>query len=75
MNIYFLGMCISMAIYIMVGAWVSRRIRTAEDYYVAGRRAPAFLIAGSLIASYTSTGMFMGDASTFFQGAFAPMII
>lgn len=75
MNIYFLGMCISMAIYIMVGAWVSRKIRTTEDYYVAGRRAPAFLIAGSLIASYTSTGMFMGDASTFFQGAFTPMII
>lgn len=75
MNIYFLGMCVSFAVYVIIGVIVSRRIRGVEDYYVAGRRAPVLLISGSLIASYTSTGMFMGDAAQFYGGTFTSMII
>lgn len=63
MNIYFIGMCIAMVIYLAVGFVVSKKVKTANEFYVAGRRAPVILIAGSLIASYTSTGMFMGDAA------------
>ena len=75
MNIYFIGMCISMIIYILIGVLVSRGVKDANDYYVAGRRAPALLIAGSLIASYTSTGMFMGDAAQCYDGAFTSIIL
>ena len=75
MNIYFIGMCVAMVIYIAIGAVISRKVKNAEDFYVAGRRAPVFLIAGSMIASYTSTGMFMGDAAQCYDGAFAPIII
>jgi len=64
-----------MVIYIAIGAVISRKVKNAEDFYVAGRRAPVFLIAGSMIASYTSTGMFMGDAAQCYDGAFAPIII
>ena len=75
MNIYFVGMCISMVIYILIGLFVSRGVKDANDYYVAGRRAPVLLIAGSLIASYTSTGMFMGDAAQCYDGAFTSIIL
>lgn len=75
MNVYFLGMCISMVIYVLIGIFVSRGVKDANDYYVAGRRAPVLLIAGSLIASYTSTGMFMGDAAQCYEGAFASIIL
>lgn len=75
MNIYFLGMCISMVVYLLIGYFVSRKVKDANDYYVAGRRAPVLLIAGSLIASYTSTGMFMGDAAQCYDGAFSSIII
>ncbi len=75
MNIYFIGMCISMVIYVLIGVFVSRGVRDANDYYVAGRRAPVLLIAGSLIASYTSTGMFMGDAAQCYDGAFTSIIL
>lgn len=68
MNIYFTGMCIAMAIYLIVGVVVSKKVKTANDFYVAGRQAPVILIAGSLIASYTSTGMFMGDAAQCYEG-------
>lgn len=75
MNIYFIGMMISLAVYIIIGIAVSRKVKSVDDYYVAGRRAPVFLIAGSLIASYTSTGMFMGDAAQCYDGAFSSIIL
>ena len=75
MNVYFIGMCISFAVYIAIGLYVSRRVKSVEDYYVAGRRAPLILIAGSMIASYTSTGLFMGDAAKSYDGAFSSMVI
>lgn len=74
-NIYFIGMCVSMVIYVIIGFVVSKSVKNAEDFYVAGRRAPVFLIAGSMIASYTSTGMFMGDAAQCYEGAFSPIIL
>lgn len=75
MNIYFYGMCVSMIVYIIIGIVVSRKVKDANDFYVAGRNAPVLLIAGSMIASYTSTGMFMGDAAQCYDGAFSSIII
>lgn len=62
MNIYLIGMIIAMLLFLTVSKIVSKKVQNAEDFYVAGRQAPVLLIAGSLIASYSSTGMFMGDA-------------
>ena len=75
MNIYLIGMIISMVVFAVIGAVISRKIRNAEDFYVAGRNAPVILIAGSLIASYSSTGMFMGDAAQCYDGAFSSIIL
>ena len=62
MNVYLIGMIIAMVIFLIIGFVVSKKVQSAEDFYVAGRQAPVILIAGSLVASYSSTGMFMGDA-------------
>ena len=75
MNIYFGGMCVSMILYIVIGIVISRRVKSIDDYYVAGRRAPVFIIAGSLIASYIGTGMFTGDAAMDYLGTFSPVEI
>lgn len=73
--IYIVGMAISFAVYIILGMVISKKVKTADDYYVAGRNAPVFLIVGSMIASYVSTGMFMGDAGEYYGGLFGPMTI
>ena len=73
-NIYFIGMCISMAIYIVIGIIVSRRVKDIDDYYVAGRNAPTFLISGSLIASYVGVALFMGDAAESYSGIFSSIV-
>ena len=75
MNIYVVGIGISFVLYIIFGAIISSRVKNANDFYVAGRKAPVILIAGSMIASYVSTGMFMGDAGEYYSGLFSPMTI
>lgn len=75
MNLYFIGMCIAMAIFLAISYVVSKKIKDANDFYVAGRNAPLVLIAGSMVASYTSTGMFMGDAATCYDGALAAILL
>ena len=75
MNVYLIGMVLSMIVYIIVGILVSRKVKSIDDYYVAGRRAPVVLIAGSLIASYIGTGMFTGDAEMYYLGTFSPIFV
>lgn len=75
MSIYFIGMCVAMVVFLFISKQVSKKVKDANDFYVAGRKAPLFLIAGSMIASYTSTGMFMGDAAEAYEGALAPMLL
>ncbi len=75
MNIYFVGMCIAMLFFLGLSFLISKKVKNAEDFYVAGRKAPLVLIAGSMIASYTSTGMFMGDAAEAYEGALSAMIL
>ncbi len=75
MNIYFLGMLISMILYIVLGVIISNKVKNANDFFVAGRQAPTILIVGSLVASYCSTGLFMGDVGEAYGGFYVPFII
>ena len=75
MNIYATGVAISFILYMIIGAIISSKVRSVNDFYVAGRKAPVVLIVGSMIASYVSTGMFMGDAGEYYSGLFSPMTI
>ena len=75
MNIYFVGMLISMVLYIVLGILISRKVKNVNDFFVAGRRAPTLLIVGSLVASYCSTGLFMGDVGEAYGGFYTPFMI
>lgn len=75
MNVYFVGVLISFAVYLAVGVAVGRKVKDVDDYYVAGRSAPVVLIVGSLVASYMSTGAFLGDVGEMYNGLFMPIII
>jgi len=75
MNVYIIGMIISFTIYILISLIIGRKVKTASDFYVAGRRAPILLIVGSMIASYISTNVFMADAGDYYSGLFSPLTI
>ncbi len=75
MNVFIIGIGVTMVLYLLVGAVISRKVKTANDFYVAGRNAPSFLITGSLVASFIGVGLFMGDVGESYSGFFAPIMV
>ncbi len=45
-----------------LGAWYARRVRTAEDFALAGRKLGAPILIGTLVATWTGTGSLFGNA-------------
>ena len=74
-DIYFWGICITMLVYVVVGMLISRGVKTANDFFVAGRQAPSYLITGSLVASFIGVGLFMGDVGECYSGFFSPIMV
>ena len=66
---YLTGVAAALTAFFVIGLHVGRRVRDTNDYYVAGRRAPVLLVTGSLIASFLSTGAFLGDTGEVYSGA------
>ena len=62
MTVYTLTILLSLLAYVVVGNYVGRKVKGIEDYFVAGRRAPVFLIVGTLVASFLSSNVFIGQA-------------
>ena len=68
MNIYVIGLIVSLIVYFAVGNYAGRKVKHLEDYFVAGRNAPTLLIVGTLVASLMSTNAFMGETGQGYSG-------
>lgn len=68
MNDFLAGMIVSILVYLGVGWYAGRKVKHLDDYYVAGRNAPTFLIVGTLVASFLSTNAFMGEVGMAYRG-------
>lgn len=68
MNIYTIGLLVSIVVYFGVGSYAGRKVKHLEDYFVAGRQAPTLLIVGSLVASFLSTNAFLGETGIAYSG-------
>lgn len=74
MNVYSIGLLVSLAAFFAIGIIAGRMVKDTNDYYVAGRNAPTLLIVGSLIASFLSTGAFLGDTGEVYSGFFMGIV-
>jgi solute:Na+ symporter, SSS family len=52
---------------VVVGWWASRRVKTAADYVVAGKRLPMFMAACALFATWFGSETVMGSSSEFVE--------
>ena len=68
MNSYALGILFSLLIYVVVGNWAGRKVKHLDDYLVAGRQSPTFLILGTLVASAVGTASFLADSGFAYSG-------
>lgn len=75
MNIYFIGVIISIMVYLLVGIWAGRNVKDTNDYYVSGRNGSTILIAGTLFASMLSVTGFMGDQGFCYSGNITTMVL
>ena len=75
MSVYSAGVFIALVAFIVIGIHAGRRVKDINDYYVAGRNAPVILIVGSLVASFLSTGAFLGDTGEVYSGFFMGIMI
>ena len=67
MNIYTTTIFLSIIAYVFVGNFVGRKVKGLEDYFVVSRQAPVLLISGTLVASFLSTGTYMGWAGLVYE--------
>lgn len=75
MNIYAIGVLVSIVIYILIGIYAGKRVKTIEDYYVCGRNATTLFIAGTMFASMLSTNGFMGDTAYCYSGNITTILL
>ena len=58
-----------------LGAWMSRRVRTARDYYLGDRTAPWWAIGVSVVATYVSALSFLGGPAWAYGDGMSALII
>ena len=75
MNVFFLGVIVSIVVYLVVGLLAGRKVKDIDDYYVSGRNAPTILIAGTLFASMLSVNGFMGDQGFCYTGNITTLVL
>ncbi|HHP7241303.1 MAG TPA: sodium:solute symporter [Cyclobacteriaceae bacterium] len=62
-------------ILILIGiiAYKSRKVKTQEDFVVAGRSVPVYLLVGTLICTWIGSGSLFGTAGLSFQKGFSEL--
>ncbi|MBQ7860028.1 MAG: sodium:solute symporter family protein [Faecalibacterium sp.] len=75
MNIFLIGVIVSIVAYLVVGLYAGRAVKDVNDYYVSGRNSPTILIAGTLFASMLSVNGFMGDQGWCYTGNITSLVM
>lgn len=75
MNIFLIGVIVSIVVYMVVGLYAGRSVKGVNDYYVSGRNAPTLLISGTLFASMLSVNGFMGDQGWCYSGNITSLVL
>ena len=63
MNSHLALLLVYSAAQIALGLWIGRLVRTTGDFFVAGRRLPAFLLFATMLAANIGAGSTVGAAS------------
>ncbi len=62
-----------MSVLVAAGAWRSRRVRTGDDFLVAGRRLPARVLVFTLLATWIGSGSLFGGAGLGYRSGFSAL--
>ncbi len=65
-----IGIVIFFSIRLGVGIWASKKVSTAADFIVAGRRLPIYIAGASIMATWFAAETLMGASSSAYQYGF-----
>lgn len=73
MNIYLIAVVTYLVIMALIGVYFAKTsVKNNDDFMVAGRRLPLFVVIGTLLATFVGSGTVVGGASFIYQyGPFA----
>jgi Na+/proline symporter len=60
---------------VLVGAWHARRVRTQEDFAVAGRSLTVPILIGTMLTTWIGTGSLIGNAEKTYQIGIGAIIL
>ena len=58
-----------------VGAYKAKKIKTQEDFAVAGRSLTPWILVGTMLATWMGTGSILGNAGKTYQTGMAALIL
>ncbi len=70
-NPYLQAIIVYLVALIGVGYYKSRTVKTGEDFLVAGRRLPWYILVGTLLATWVGNGSLFGGAGLGYRNGFA----
>ncbi|WP_264737718.1 sodium:solute symporter family protein [Cytobacillus firmus] len=73
MNIYLVAVAIYLVFMALIGVYFAKKsVKNSDDFMVAGRSLPLFVVMGTLLATFVGSGTVVGGASFIYQyGPFA----
>jgi Na+/proline symporter len=71
MNLILAGLLAYLSLMLVVGAWISRRIHSEEDYLVAGRAMGPLLVGASVFATWFGAETVMGASGLIYTDGLA----
>ncbi len=73
MNVYLVAVVIYLVFMALIGVYFAKKsVKNSDDFMVAGRSLPLFVVMGTLLATFVGSGTVVGGASFIYQyGPFA----
>ncbi|WP_436371712.1 sodium:solute symporter family protein [Cytobacillus sp. BC1816] len=73
MNIYLVAVILYLILMALIGVYFAKKsVKNSDDFMVAGRSLPLFVVMGTLLATFVGSGTVVGGASFIYQyGPFA----
>jgi SSS family solute:Na+ symporter len=71
MDIYIIAVVVYIAGLIAVGVYKSKSVKTQDDFMVAGRKTPTWLLVGTLVCTWIGSGSLFGGAGLAFREGFS----
>lgn len=71
MDIYVIGVVIYVVFLVSVGVYKSRKVKTQDDFMVAGRSASWWFLAGTLVCTWVGSGSLFGGAGLAFRSGYS----